>query len=210
MEAVVGRARRSTRKPRGDGHLRRAEILAAAERIFVADGYEGATIRRIAEEVGVSSTALYMHFPDKSCILLEICQVALADLLERNREIASRPLDAVTRTRMMLESYMRFGLANPNAYRLVYIEGRAETAYWDETISEVSDQCYEAFAGVVREIAAEGRLRSPHPDTAAQASWTACHGLVSLLIMRPGFDWRPTEELLAATLDAMFHGLVAD
>ena len=210
LEAAVGRSRRSTRKPRGDGHLRRAEILAAAERIFVVDGYEGATIRRIAEEVGVSSTALYMHFRDKSCILLEICQAALEGLLQRTREIADRPRDAVSRVKLMLDSYMRFGLANPNAYRLVYIEGRPESSQWDEQISEVSAQCYQAFAGVVREIAGEGRLRTLDPDTAAQAMWTACHGTVSLIITRPGFEWRPHDEILQATLDGMFHGLVSD
>lgn len=176
----------------------------------MADGYEGATIRRIAEEVGVSSTALYMHFPDKSCILLEICQVALEGLLRRNREIAARPLDAVSRVRMMLDSYMRFALANPNAYRLVYIERSPESSHWNERISEVSVLSYEAFAGVVREIAAEGRLRTPDPDTAAQAMWTACHGTVSLMLTRPGFEWRPTDELLKATLDGMFNGLIAD
>ena len=92
MTTVVT-SRRSARKPKGDGHLRRAEILEAAERIFVAEGYEGATIRKIADEVGVSSTALYMHFPDKSCILLEICQATIRQLLERNAEIAVKPMD---------------------------------------------------------------------------------------------------------------------
>ena len=78
---VLGSAtRRSARKAKGDGHLRRAEILEAAERIFVAEGYEGATIRKIADEVGVSSTALYMHFQDKSCILLEICDAGVVFL----------------------------------------------------------------------------------------------------------------------------------
>ena len=65
---------RSARKPKGEGHVRRAEILAAAERIFVEHGYEGATIRKIADEVGLSSTALYMHFADKSEMLHEICR----------------------------------------------------------------------------------------------------------------------------------------
>src|SRR5206468_6212368 len=89
--------RRSARKAKGDGHLRRAEILEAAERIFVAEGYEGATIRKIADEVGVSATALYMHFPDKSRILLEISERTLTQLLERNREITAKPVDAVVR-----------------------------------------------------------------------------------------------------------------
>jgi AcrR family transcriptional regulator len=64
LTAAATTARRSARKAKGDGHLRRAEILEAAERIFIAEGYDGATIRKIADEVGVSSTALYMHFQD--------------------------------------------------------------------------------------------------------------------------------------------------
>ncbi|WP_374576746.1 TetR/AcrR family transcriptional regulator [Phenylobacterium sp. J367] len=52
MSAATTTARRSARKAKGDGHLRRAEILEAAERIFIAEGYEGATIRKIADEVG--------------------------------------------------------------------------------------------------------------------------------------------------------------
>ncbi len=47
------RPARSERKARGHGHLRRAELLAAAERIFPVSGYVGATIRKIAAEVGV-------------------------------------------------------------------------------------------------------------------------------------------------------------
>ena len=99
MTSVASPARRSARKPKGDGHLRRAEILEAAERIFVAEGYEGATIRKIADEVGVSSTALYMHFQDKDGILLEICERTLRQLLVQNTEISGKPLDPVSRVK---------------------------------------------------------------------------------------------------------------
>ena len=75
--AALEKPQRSARKAKGHGHLRRAEILEAAERIFLAEGYQGATIRKIADEVGVSSTALYMHFRDKDQILLEICDGAM-------------------------------------------------------------------------------------------------------------------------------------
>src|SRR3954462_14894654 len=103
MGAVATATRKTARKAKGDGHLRRAEILEAAERIFVAEGYEGATIRKIADEVGVSSTALYMHFQDKACILHEIVQGVLSQLLARNTEFAALKLDPVVRTRMMLD-----------------------------------------------------------------------------------------------------------
>ena len=201
--------RRSARKPKGDGHLRRAEILEAAERIFVAEGYEGATIRKIADEVGVSSTALYMHFPDKGCILLEISERTITLLLERNAEIAAKPMDAASRVKLMLDSYMRWGLEHPNAYLLVFSTVTPVSDVLGDSLSDISSRCYEIFSGVVREIAAEGRLKSGDADSAAQVLWAACHGVVALLISRPGFDWAPREELLSVTLEGLMHGLVA-
>ncbi len=211
LTAVGTTTRKSARKAKGDGHLRRAEILEAAERIFVAEGYEGATIRKIADEVGVSSTALYMHFQDKGCILLEICERTLQNLYERNREIAAKPLDPVVRVRMMLEAYMRWGLAHPNAYQLVYCTPRPVSAEpWPEGTADLSRQCYEIFSGVVREIAALGRLRTGGGDSAAQALWMGCHGVVALLSSRPSFGWADADELMRVTLEGMLHGLVID
>jgi len=188
--------------------MRRAEILKAAERIFVAEGYDGATIRKIADEVGVSSTALYMHFPDKSAILSEICERTIEVLLERNRDIAAKPIDAVVRVRMMLEAYMRWGLAHPNAYQLVYSAPRAAAVWNDE--QDLGHQCYEAFAGAVREIAADGRLRTGDSDSAAQSLWMSCHGVVALLAARPNFEWADRDELIRVTLDSLINGLVVD
>jgi AcrR family transcriptional regulator len=211
MSTVATATRKTARKAKGDGHLRRAEILEAAERIFVADGYEGATIRKIADEVGVSSTALYMHFNDKACILHEIVEGVLSQLLVRNAECAALKLDPVVRLRMILDSYMRWGLEHPNAYQLVYCDrGPVSQAPAPPRDSDLSHQCYEHFAGVVREIAAEGRLRAGTGDSAAQALWMSCHGVVALMISRPNFGWSDPEELMKVALEGMLHGLVAD
>src|ERR1700761_6561792 len=90
---------RSERKARGSGHLRRAELLAAAEKIFTVAGYEGATIRKIADEVGVSSTALYMYFQDKSQIMLEICLQTLETLQQAQIDLTEAQPDAKARVR---------------------------------------------------------------------------------------------------------------
>jgi AcrR family transcriptional regulator len=206
------KAAKSARKAKGDGHLRRAEILHAAERIFVLDGYQGATIRKIADEVGVSSTALYMHFRDKDEILLEICEGAIAALLAANTEIAGRPMDAVSRVRMMLEAYIRFGLENPNPYELAFCTHQQEGVTPDrsEAAADLAARCYQTFKGAVNDIAVEGRLRIGDGDTAAQVLWAACHGLVALRIQRPGVDWQPDDVLIKVLLDSLFEGLAID
>jgi len=211
LATEIRRLRRSGRKAKGDGYLRRAEILRAAERIFIVDGYEGATIRKIADEVGVSSTCLYMHFRDKDEILREICTAALEELLEQNSKIAALPVDAVERTRLMLRAYIEFALRNPNAYRLVFcspvVAGTPERA---TTAKEIGDSCGERFLTVVREIAAEGRLKTGDPHTVHQALWAACHGLVSLMITKPDRDWASAEDLTGVLVDGLLFGLIAD
>jgi AcrR family transcriptional regulator len=208
---ILTKPERSARKAKGDGHLRRAEILRAAERIFVAEGYERATIRKIADEVGVSSTALYMHFPDKDRILLEICDQAMSELMEINRQILARPIDPISRVRDMLEAYVAFAFRNPNAYRLVFCASSVvDSAHRQETTTELGRQCFERFSGAVREIAAEGRLRTGDARSAAQVLWAACHGLIALRTAKPHFDWAPTDELTAVMLDGLLFGLIAD
>ncbi len=211
MTTTLKKPQRSARKPKGDGHLRRGEILQAAERIFLAEGYQGATIRKIADEVGVSSTALYMHFRDKDEILLEICDGAIELLLKQNSEIAARPVDAVTRVRLMLDAYMTFALENPNAYQLVFC-GQSGIVSEDKQAATqaLGDRCYAVWVGMVREIAATGRLRTGTADSAAQSMWAACHGLVALLLTKPTFHWAPTEELRVVMLDGLLYGLVTD
>ncbi len=211
MTAVIGRLTRSARKAKGEGHARRGEILRAAERIFVAEGYEGATIRKIADEVGVSSTCLYMHFRDKDQILMEICTGLMEGLLAINSEISARPIDAVTRVRMMLEAYVEFALRNPNAYRLAFCSSPPASAHLTANpAADIGGRCSERFCGVVREIAASGRLRSGDVDSAAQALWVACHGMAALTITKPHFPWAKPDVLMRTLIDGLLFGLIAD
>lgn len=188
--------------------MRRGEILQAAERIFVECGYEGATIRKIAEAVGLSSTALYMHFKDKSEILLEICETAYERLLTFQAQLAEEPLEPVERVRRFLECYVEFGLENPNAYRLIYLTRPQEAGQGVQAASQrLGRRGYEYFLDAVNAIHAEGRLRL-EPEVAAQTLWAAVHGLVALLITKPYFDWAAKEALTEGLLQALFEGTV--
>lgn len=208
MTAETLQSPRSRRKPKGEGHARRAEILAAAERIFVEHGYEGATIRKIADEVGLSSTALYMHFTEKSEILHEICSRAFAALLETNRALGDAPGGPEARLRLMLRAYVDFGFDNPNAYRLAYMTRPIELREGAQSAArELGHELYRSFEGVVEELEAAGRLRGD-ARTTAQALWAGVHGVVSLIITKPYFDWADRETLVATLIEGLLGGLL--
>ncbi len=208
MSGVTRPHRRSARKPKGEGHSRRAEILAAAEQIFVEHGYEGATIRKIADQVGLSSTALYMHFADKQAILHEICRESFENLTALNQAVMAEPGEPEARIRRMMEAYVAFGFANPNAYRLVYLTRPLEARDGAESVAQqLGLELFRSFEAVVEDVERAGRLRGEVRAT-TQALWAGGHGIVSLMITKPYFDWVDREVLVKTLMDALFMGLL--
>ena len=66
---------------------RRQEILAGARTCFARHGYEGATVRRLEEEIGLSRGAIFHHFRDKESLFLAVAEddaAAMVETVSRN------------------------------------------------------------------------------------------------------------------------------
>jgi AcrR family transcriptional regulator len=199
---------RSERKARGSGHLRRAELLAAAEKIFTVSGYEGATIRKIADEVGVSSTALYMYFQDKSQIMLEICVHALEQLYIQLEAITVERTDPLGRVRGLLEVMLRFGFEQPTAYQLLYcVAPKDINERRNEVIAPLSRSCFMRTQQSVEAAMAAGQLRQDMaPRALTEALIASCHGLIGMRLANPYAPWSDPQEMSKVLLDGLFEG----
>ncbi|TCJ96410.1 TetR/AcrR family transcriptional regulator [Nocardia alba] len=74
------------RRPR-DREEKRAEIVVAARRLFTEEGYDAASMARIAREAGVVSNTLYWYFQDKDAVLITVLDAILADSMAAYGEI---------------------------------------------------------------------------------------------------------------------------
>jgi hypothetical protein len=72
---------------------------------------------------------------------------------------------------------------------------------------ELGGGLYRSFEAVVQDAGAAGLLRGDAPTT-AQALWAGCHGVVSLVITKPYFDWVDRDTLVTTLLDGLFAGLL--
>ena len=61
---------------------RRAEILSAARRAFARHGYEGATVKVLEAETGLSRGAIFHHFRDKDALFLALAEDDAAEMAE--------------------------------------------------------------------------------------------------------------------------------
>ncbi|PXX52712.1 TetR family transcriptional regulator [Nocardia tenerifensis] len=79
------------RRPQ-DREEKRSEIVAAARRLFVEQGYDAASMTRIAREAGVVSNTLYWYFQDKDAVLIAVLDAVLADSMASYREVLDSEL----------------------------------------------------------------------------------------------------------------------
>jgi AcrR family transcriptional regulator len=195
------------RKPRGQGAFRRGEILAVATRIFLEEGVAHATMRRIAAGVGVSPTALYVYFPDKDAILAAIAEAWFAELLAMLEASQISHATVEARFRMGVRAYIEFGLARPDAYRLIFFARPARRGEADPcgTIPE-ADHSFAILQRCVEDMIDVGRFR-PAPSAAmAETVWAAMHGITILLLDQCDHLASPPEQLIDMMIGMIMNG----
>ena len=194
-----------SRRRKHKEQLRRV-ILDAAREIFVREGYESFSMRKLAEKIEYSPGSVYLHFRNKQELfecLVEDSFARLLKTLTNLRNGRERP-DPVEELKKGLRAYVEFGLRNPNDYRFVFmlkppVEKRPYKVHG----------AFEALQYMVRRCVEERRFRAVDWETIAQALWASVHGVTSLLIQRPTFPWVPKKELIAQVIDTAIDGLMA-
>jgi AcrR family transcriptional regulator len=195
------------RKPRGQGASRRGEILEAAKRLFIEEGFGNATMRRIAGEVGVSPTALYLHFADKEAILQAIADDYFSELLVKLQETQGLEGPPLTRLRSGLRAYLEFGLERADEYRLTFQSRvvRAATPICAE--DDVAEMSFRVLEHAVEDLVASGVFRAGDTDTIAETIWCCLHGLTSALIDLTDRVVTPHSALIESVIDTVVTGL---
>ena len=201
-------ATRRARARRGEGELLRAEILAAAEKLLIQTGDEGAvSIRAIADAAGVTPPSIYLHFADKTELLAAVCEARFQDF-DRYLEDASAGIDdPLEALRARGRAYVRFGLENPEHYRILFMT-RPGAERPQRAVEDLPGMT--AFSRLVEDVArgmGAGLLTTGDPFLVATGLWSNVHGVTSLLIARPDFPWPDLDRLLDHVLAAAIRGL---
>lgn len=202
------------RRERERGEVR-MRILDAARELFATVGYDGVSMRKIAEKIEYSPTTIYQHFKDKDALIKELCYADFGKLAELLRDLILIP-DPVERLRECGKAYVRFAIAYPNHYRLMFMtrypvmDDEAERA---EIKGNPETDAYALVRLLVGQAAEAGALRNPQADLElmTQTLWAGLHGVAALEIAMKCDNWTawvPIEERITAMLDALCYGVV--
>lgn len=193
--------------------LLRQEILDAARDIFVKEGYDRLSMRRVADKIEYSPTAIYLHFRDKDELVFSLCEETFSRLV-RELESLDGGKDPIARLKLGLRRYVDFGLKNPQHYIATFIVPHAErddpkiaARYKDD--STMGMRALGILRAQVEACVSAKKLRRVNVDTATRALWSAIHGVTSLLIAFPAFPWGDREAVIETLIESVVDGLRA-
>jgi len=192
----------------------REKILDAARELFITDGYEGVSMRKVAEKIEYSPTSIYVYFADKEQLFRELCHEdfgRLAEVFQRHAQIPN----PIERLRQIGRTYAIFGEKYPNHYKLMFMTPHPQQGL-DERQREIRGNPESDAYAFLRQTAQDaincGYLRPEFADAdlVSQTLWGAIHGAISLQIAKCNddwVDWRPLDLRVEAMLEVTLRGI---
>jgi AcrR family transcriptional regulator len=195
--------RRKRSGTRSTGLERR--ILDAARRLYFAHGSEGVSARKIAGAVGVSPTAIYLHFRGIPDVLHALRMEGHEKLATYLRAVDAK-LPALERLAAMGRAYQRFGLENRHYYELMFLIRSADAPRRKAVQQELFTLML--LRDAVTAGIATGDLRDDlDPMVVTTALWAKVHGVTSLAVS--GLMMQASVEEQDAVLAAVFDAIAA-
>jgi AcrR family transcriptional regulator len=189
----------------------RGRILEAAREVFVREGFEAVTMRKIADRIEYTPAALYRHFPDKEALLAALVQADFSTFAAQFREVAG-VADPVERIRQAGRAYIEFAVAFPSHYRLLFMTPRPAVRPREEGAEDPGREAYLFLRRAVEEAVASGRLRPGLEDVGlvTHTLWAAVHGVASLHVAFHDEPWIEGAPQTSGPLviDGLLRGLV--
>ena len=175
----------------------RKMILDASMKLFVEEGFDHVTIRKIADLIEYSPTTVYLYFKDKNEIFFQLHELGFEKMLALNQNLIAIQ-NPLMRLYKMGENYIHFGTSNPEFYDIMFIS-RAPM----ETLKQMGNcewsmgtSAFGALQSLLQECMDKEYIRKAPVEVVSLSIWGMVHGLVSLAIRDRLKTMMPEEDII--------------
>jgi AcrR family transcriptional regulator len=178
---------------------------AALELLDQSNDSASASMRRIADKVGITPMALYRHFPNREALLRAATEIEYQRIADYFK-VSSARKDA-TGLRVM-RGYLDYALDHPNLFRYIYFSQRADVLAYPDAVRQGKSPSLKMLRDSVSGVMQEGKLRADDVTETSLTIWAHAHGLVTLYLSgRILLSRRKFTQLFLRSMDRLLHGL---
>jgi len=157
-------------------------LIKAAIKLVRKNGPDHLSLRTAASDIGVSPSAAYHYFPDKSALLDGIGDYLFADLANMQEEALSKikgnsARSAKARFRALGEIYFKWAMKEPNLFRLMF-GGFCSI----EDTEPAESPAYKLLSKTLDELVTSGAMSKSMRPYGEIISWSSVHGATTLIV----------------------------
>jgi AcrR family transcriptional regulator len=138
---------------------RLAEILTHATEVFCKKGYEGASMRDLSRESGMSLAGLYYYFESKERLLYLIQRHTFSTIVERLKARLQGVDDTEDRIRIFILNHLEYFLANQSAMKVLSHEDEVLKNGFGSEVAAIKREYYRICVGLLDELKRERGLQ---------------------------------------------------
>jgi AcrR family transcriptional regulator len=156
---VSSRRHRPTPAPESRYDRRLSEILRHATEVFCKKGYEGASMRDLSRESGMSLAGLYYYFESKERLLYLIQKHTFSTIVQRLKTRLENVTDAEERVRLFILNHLEYFLANQAAMKVLSHEDEALKNGFGAEVAAIKREYYRICVGLLDDLKRERGLQ---------------------------------------------------
>jgi TetR/AcrR family transcriptional regulator, cholesterol catabolism regulator len=156
---VGSRRHRSTPAAESRYDRRLSEILRHATEVFCKKGYEGASMRDLSRESGMSLAGLYYYFESKERLLYLIQKHTFSTIVQRLKTRLENVTDAEERVRVFILNHLEYFLANQAAMKVLSHEDEALKNGFGAEVAAIKREYYRICIGLLDDLKRERALQ---------------------------------------------------
>jgi AcrR family transcriptional regulator len=160
----------------------RTKLLETTTEMIVNNGVETVTMRSLSQKIGVSRTAPYRHFSDKTALLCAIAEEGFYKIKDALDKIASnKKQDPLISLKKMALAYVDFAINNPAYYRLMF--GKEVVSNKTPLSLQIATkESFQKLTQTLEQCQKEKSIKKMDITNLANSAWATLHGLSMLLI----------------------------
>jgi AcrR family transcriptional regulator len=169
-------------------------------------------MRRLAEAIGYSPTAIYLYFKNREAIVAELGREGLSQLAVELGKVPGE-LPPLERLLKYAGAYIRFSAEHVDTYRLIFMEtpGLSDAVFRGHKGEVPSEAGRRAFASFIRAFM-ELSVTDPawakcDPLRSAEVYWTSLHGIASLKSTCGKLLRTDAEGLIGLAIPSLLNGM---
>lgn len=170
-----------TERKEREKQILKQQIIDTAIHMFLIEGFENTSMRKIAAEIEYSPATIYLYFKDKNEILSHIRSYAF-DLFWQKINEFHFIKDPFGRLKNIINSYIDFAMSNEGLYQIMFSDMCTEKVSNSSNPPDepIESKFYQFLRDAIRQCIFNDDLKKSNPETTTLMLWSYLHGIISM------------------------------